>query len=228
MKKLILSLTLAAVLLLVKPGASLADCNQIYGGGETCTTTNTFSIQKLVKKPGKGGGQFVNNMSINDPRYSPAQTVSFQIIVKNTGNQTIPNITVVDTFPQFVSFVSGPGNYNAANKTLTFNVVNLNAGQIVKYTVTGKIADSNIMPADQGIVCLINQATGTDNNGMANSTSSQFCVEKQVLGTNTPQVLPMPKVTKTPSTGPEMLPLLALFPGALGGLILRRKTKKTS
>jgi uncharacterized repeat protein (TIGR01451 family) len=226
MQKLITLFALTLVLFALKPQNAFADCSQMYGGGVSCPTYS-FSIQKLVQKPGKGGGSYVNNMSINDPRYSPGQKVNFQIVVKNTGSQAISNINVVDSFPQFVSFVSGPGNFDNSTKALTFNIVNLNAGQTAKYTLTGKIADSNIMPSDQGVLCLINQATATDNNGNADSVSSQFCVEKQVLGTKVPQVLPAPQVTKTPATGPEMLPLIGLLPGGLAGFILRRKSSKT-
>jgi hypothetical protein len=41
----------------------------------------------------------------------------------------------------------------------------------------------------------------------------------------TPIILPVAKVKTTPPTGPEMLPLFALIPGALGGLYLRKKSK---
>lgn len=206
---------------------AFAECQPIYGGGQTCTSYS-FSIQKLVQVPGKGGGSFVNSLSINDPKYSPSNNVSFQVVVTNTGSQTIPTITIVDQFPEFLGFVSGPGSYNASNKTLTFTVTNLGAGQsTTPFTIVGKIADEKTLPTDQGIICPLNQVTGTDNNGLINSSSSQFCVQKGVLGTSVPQVFTAPKVVSTPATGPEMLPLLALIPGALGGFILRKKSYKT-
>lgn len=228
MKKILAIILLTLLVIALKPQTANADCSQIYGGGENCTTSNSFSIQKLVQKPSKGGGNYVNSLSINDPKYTPKQNVSFQVMVKNTGSQTIPSLTVTDTFPQFVSFVSGPGNFDTTNKTLTFTVSNLNQGQSVTYTIVGKLADSNLMPVDQAVLCLVNQVNGTDNNGMTNSSSSQFCIQKTVLGASVPpKVLPAPKVTKTPATGPEMLPLLALLPGGLAGFILRRKSNKT-
>lgn len=227
MKKLITLTILTTLLFALKPQGASADCTALYGGGEECPPSFSYSIQKLVQKPGKAGGEYVNNLSINDPKYSPTQTVSFEITVKNTGSQTIPTITVTDTFPQFVSFVSGPGSFDANNKTLTYTINNLEAGKTVKNTVTGKIADSNLMPSDQGIVCLINQARAKDSNGAENASSSQFCVQKQVLGGSTPQVLPAPSVTSTPATGPEMLSLAMLLPGAIGGFILRRKANGT-
>lgn len=228
MKKILSIIFLALLVITLKPQAVSADCSQIYGGGQNCTTSNSFSIQKLVQKPGKGGGSYVNSLSINDPKYSPNQNVSFRVTVKNTGSQTIPSLTVTDAFPQFISFVSGPGNFDTASKTLTFTVSNLNQGQTVTYTIVGKISNSNLMPQDQAVLCLVNQVDATDENNMTNSSSSQFCIQKTVLGASVPpKVLPAPKIVKTPATGPEMLPLLALIPGGLAGFILRRKSNKT-
>ena len=223
MKKLFTLLILGAILFAFKPTVASADCSALYGGGESCSTIYNYTIQKYVQVPGKTGGEYVTNLSINDPKYSPSQNVSFQIVVKNTGGQTIPTINVVDTFPQFVTYVSGPGSFDTNTKTLSFTVSNLEAGKAMTYTVVGKISDANLMPADQGTVCLINAVQGTDNNGAVSSSQSQFCVQKTVLGT-TPNVLPGTVITSTPATGPEMLPLLALLPGGLGGLILRKKS----
>lgn len=226
MKKFLNTILISGLLLgalSVAPSQALADCQAIYGGGQVCTTNFSFTIEKMVQRPGKGGGDFVDNLSINDARYSPSDTVNFKILVKNTGTQTIPTITVVDTFPQFINFVSGPGTYDSNTKTLTFAVNNLGAGQSQTYDVSGKVSDSSLLPSDQGVICLINNAKGTDNNGITDSRNSQFCVQKTVTST-TPQVIGTSTVTSTPATGPEMLPLLALIPGGLGGLILRKKS----
>lgn len=207
------------------PSKVLAECTQVYGGSESCTSSNEFSIVKTVQTPVKGG-TYVNNLSINDAKYSPTSVVSFKIAVKNTGNAVIPTLTVSDTFPQFLSFVSGPGNFDTNTKKLTFTVTNLQPGQTQTYDVTGKVAESNLMPSDQGVICLINQASATDADGATNTSSSQFCVEKTVLGSSFPVYTTKGGITTTPATGPEMLPLMALIPGGLGGLLLRRKSIK--
>ncbi|MEK7160197.1 MAG: hypothetical protein AAB702_01835 [Patescibacteria group bacterium] len=207
--------------------SAFAQCQPIYGGGQTCTSFS-FSIRKLVQVPGKAGGNFVNSLSINDAKYSPSNKVNFQVVVTNTGSETIPTITVVDQFPDFLGFVSGPGSFDSNNKTLTFTVTNLGAGQsTTPFIIIGKIADEKSLPTDQGIICPLNQATGTDSNGLINSSSSQFCVQKGVLGAAVPQVFEAPKIVSTPATGPEMLPLMALIPGGLAGLILRKKSYKS-
>lgn len=209
------------------PTSAFAECTQTYGGSQSCTTSNAFSIEKTVETPGKGGGSFVDNLSINDPKYAPTDVVSFKINVKNTGTQVIPTLTVSDTFPQFISFVSGPGSFDSNSKKLTITVTNLQPGQSQTYDVTGKVADANLMPSDQAVVCLINQAAATDNTGATNTSSSQFCVQKSVTGTSQPQVVGTTKgglPVTTPATGPEMLPIMALIPSALAGFALRKKS----
>lgn len=223
MKKSLYTILIAGAVLIssaVLPSRAFAQsCEGLYGGGEVCVTTTTFSIQKFVQTPGKAGGDYVTNLSINDPKYSPSQTVSFKLVVKNTSSNTISSLTVKDTFPQFISFVSGPGSFDSNSKTLTFTINNLGANQSQEFFVTGKIAEANLLPSDQGIVCVINQASATDPNGDTNSTSSQFCIQKQVLGAA------QPVLVTTPATGPEMLPLALLLPGGLGGLLLRKKSQ---
>ena len=224
MKKIFNFVILTVLSLALAGGVSpvFADCQSVYGGGQTCAFN--YTINKLVQVPGKGGGQYVDNLSINDPKYSPSQNVNYQIIVTNTGNNTIPTLTINDVFPQFITFVSGAGNYSQSNNTLNFKISNLEAGKSVTYTLTAKTADSNKLPNEQGIVCVINQVSATDQNGQVQSDSSQLCIQKNVL----PAVAPAPKIVATPATGAEMLPLLGLIPGGLGGILLRNKSKKIS
>jgi uncharacterized repeat protein (TIGR01451 family) len=218
MKRVFISLLLFVALGFFAPKV-FADCQILYGGGETCTSYN-FYVQKFVQVPGTSN--FVGNIYPGGPTYSLSQTVNFQIAVVNTGDSTISTITVVDTFPQFVSFVSGPGTFNSSNNTLTFVVNNLGAGQTQTFNVSGKIAGSGV---PTGAPCIVNQVTGTDNNGNSSNSSSEFCIQNGVTPTLTPALLPVVPVTKTPPTGPEMLPIALLIPGALSGLYLRRKSK---
>jgi uncharacterized repeat protein (TIGR01451 family) len=206
---------------------AFADCQEIYGGNQNCTTSFTFTVQKLVQVPGTNGSNFVNNLSINDAKYAPNQVVNFKINVTNTSSQTIPTITVTDVFPQFLSFATGSGSFDTNSKTLTFTIQNLKAGETRTFNISGQLADASSFPQDQGTTCLINQANGTDNNGAVNASSSQFCVQKAVLGSSSfPVVTTKGGLVTTPATGPEMLPLMALIPGGIAGLLLRKKSIK--
>lgn len=238
MKKLFTIFALSLLLLSFKAENTFASgCTPIYGGGESCPEYS-FSLQKNVQKPGKAGGEFVNNLSINDPKYSANQNVTFKVTIKNTGTKRVPSVTIADIFPKYLSFVSGPGNFNSKSNTLVFSVSGLSEGQEATYTIVGKIADTNALPNDSGVICQINQAIGTDSSGAVNRASSQFCIQKEVLGTqetsststtNTTKgglkVMATPELTTTPATGPGMLSLAFIIPTALGGLLLRKRSK---
>jgi uncharacterized repeat protein (TIGR01451 family) len=200
------------------PGKAYADCQTVYGGGQNCTYSS-FSLQKFVQVPGQSN--FVSNLYSNTP-FALSQTVNFQIVVTNTGSENLSSVTMVDTFPQFVSFVAGPGSFNTNNNTLTFVVNNLNIGQSQTFNVSGKVANSGV---PLGTPCVMNQVAGTDNNGDTNAASSWFCIQNVINVTPTPVLLPVAQVKTTPPTGPEMLPLALLFPGGLAGLFLRKKSK---
>jgi uncharacterized repeat protein (TIGR01451 family) len=208
MKRLLSLLFLLGILGLL-PSKAYADCQPIYGGGETCTSY-TFIVQKYVQVPGTNN--YVSNLYSSGPNYSLSQTVNFRIDVINTGNLTISSISIVDILPQYLKFVSGPGTYNSNDRSLIFVVTNLGAGQTQSFYVNGQVYGSGV---PQGITCVVNQVTGTDNNGNSSNSSSKYCIQRTIS-----------KVVTTPATGPEMLPLALLFPGALGGIILRKKSNK--
>jgi uncharacterized repeat protein (TIGR01451 family) len=223
MKKLLFSILFLGTFVALgatAPSLTYADCQTLYGGGQTCTNFN-FTVNKLVQIP--NGSNFVDNLSVNDQKFSPSQTINYELIVTNTGNNSIPTLNVVDTFPQFINFVSGPGSFNSSNNTLSITVNNLGAGQSQTFNLKATTANSSTVP--QGITCVTNQVNATDPNNVTDSDSSQACIQNTVAPTPTPVILPVVPVKTTPPTGPEMLPLALLFPGAIGGLFLRRKSK---
>lgn len=216
-------------------GAGYAGCQPIYGGGETCVTSGNLLINKTVQTPfstTKGGvaqGAFVDNLSVNDSKFAPGETITFKISVTNSGDAVISNVTVTDTLPVYVSFVAGPGNFDSNTKKLTFQVTNLNPGETREFTLTGKVADSNTLPSNQTVTCDVNQAQATADNGQKSTDNAQFCVEKQVVPTTKGglPILPVPqKKFVAPETGPEMLALIGLIPSGLAGLYLRKRTSK--
>lgn len=223
MKKLFVSLLLViSSLLFVAPVS--AQCTPVYGGGVTCPAI-TVSINKTVANPQTA--VFVDNLGVNDPKFAVEQIVNFRIAVTNTTNQSIGRVIVKDIFPQFVSFVSGPGSFDANNKTLSFEVTNLNAGETRTFDVQGKTAAENQLPATAGIVCITNQATATLDDGRLTADNSQLCVEKKVIAAQV-VVTKGGVVTQIPSTGPELYSLLILVPSALLGVVLRKKAKTIS
>jgi len=204
-------------------------CQPIYGGGETCASTDNIILDKKVLDPSaktKGNVEsYVDNLSVNGAKYFPSQHVKFQITLTNTSASTLSEITVKDILPSYVDFVSGAGNYDKSTKTLTFKVINLNSNETRKYIIDTKAVDASKLPNGQGVVCVVNQASANIKDSEAKD-NSQFCIQKTVATTKGGlPVMSPPNLTQTPATGPEMLSLFGLIPAALGGLFLRRRSK---
>jgi len=228
MKKYFIAISFLALAFFAMPRPSFADvsCYPIYGGGQTCFTTSNILINKSVQNPKTG--QFVDNLGINDIRYSPDQTVTFQIAVQNTGNSKIDRAIVTDTLPSYVSFKSGPGNFDSNSKTLTFEVDNLAVSETRTFTVQAIVNHLNQLPQNQ-ITCVVNQASAQIvQTGQESTDNSQFCIQTSTPVT-TKGGLPVysaPTMTTTPGTGPEMVVLPLLSGSGALGWFLRKKTIK--
>lgn len=228
MKKLFLSLTILFLSLFILPAtptfASSTSCTIIYGGGQVCPEEVSFRVKKLVQTAPKSSSFTEDDLSINDKKFPVNEEIKFKIVIENTGTKDINDIKVIDTIPQFVNFVSGPGTFNASAKTLTFNI-DLPKGATHTEIITGRVTDASMLPQDKSIVCVINSVRAEAPNGAVAEDSIQFCIEKKVLGlVPTPQVFETPSVTTIPTTGAETIYLAGIVAGGIGGLILRKRT----
>jgi uncharacterized repeat protein (TIGR01451 family) len=111
---------------LVLPGVVSADtnsnCTPVYGGGSSCNQTGLI-IDKKVKHP--QNNSFVDNLTVNDPKYNPDQPITFRISITNSGTTELKPLTVTDTLPAFLTGVSGPGSFDAGKNIVTFTVASL-------------------------------------------------------------------------------------------------------
>jgi len=223
--------------ILLSPGIVTADnqenCQPIYGGGESCVQKGKVAINKTVRNPQTL--QYVENLGVQDPKYSPNQTVQFQITVKNTSNTPIGNIEIKDRLPQYLDCASEVSSQcNNATKIITFTIDNLNANEIKIYTFKGKVASINNLSEDKEAICLVNQALATQNK-QTSQDNSLFCIQKNEAPSATTQqtnpgstkgglpVYPPSRTKSTPGTGPETVALFGLLASGLFGFMLRQK-----
>lgn len=234
--KTALSLVLfLAVVSLLFPLKSFADtsCQPIYGGGQSCVTTNNIVVNKTVLNPQTN--QFVDNLSINDPKYQPGFVTNFKISITNTGNNNISKVDVKDIFPQYVSFGSGAGTFDSNSNTLSFSVTNLAPNETRTFGIVGRIFDTDQIPVASGsVVCVVNQAIAMINNASVSQDNAQLCIEKTLAAktfvtTATKGGFPVLSpvlTTSSPKTGPEALALFAMIPTGLAGWFLRKHSIK--
>jgi len=204
---LISGLALTALAATSSPAFASDYCITQYGGTETCRPTDLL-INKQVRSL---NGDIVENLGFDQP-FAPGADILFQLTIKNASGQTFDPVTVKDVLPSYLTFVSGPGTYDSANRTLTFTLNNLIAGE----TRTVQVM-ANILPTTVSSVCVTNYAEArADNVGRSDSDTAQFCIK-------TPNVL---GVTTLPVAGYNDLLLLLPFAGAglTGIALLRRKS----
>ncbi|GIW62078.1 MAG: hypothetical protein KatS3mg089_0930 [Patescibacteria group bacterium] len=196
-------------------------CPTQYGGecpGEIAL------IKKYVQDPVTKS--YEDTLESNGNKFSPEDPVFFKIRVTNTGNETLNNIKIEDQFPDLISFVSGAGKFDNNTKKLSFEIDKLQTGETKEYIVKGKIVASNMLPANESLICVLNKASIIIN-GQISSDTAQLCIEKPVLGTKTKgglNIFPPPQTVTTPQTGAETFALLSLLPAAVIGTLLKYKS----
>lgn len=166
-------------------------CQPIYGGGETCTTSD-LAVDKTVFNPQSTNvndpSAFVNNLGSNDAKYKAGFNVTFHIKVTNTMNAPLNKIQVKDVFPQVLQFVADfspkPGSFNQNNSTWTATIDNLKQNESITYTLVGRVVAENQLPKDQTITCATNQATATTSDNKTVTDTAQFCIQRQAVSTS--------------------------------------------
>lgn len=226
--KLFSIVTTASIgLSLLSATPALADT--IYGGYgygygyNSPTLEKKISLDKKVKNPQTGS--FVDQMTLNDPKFVADQAIVFQVVVTNNGGIKLSNVLVKDIVPQYVTLTDSSLAYDQNTKTYSLTIPSLNPGESKTFTFNGKIASSAQLPVNSGSFCLVNQATATSDTATAQD-NAQFCVNvpSQPTTKGGLPVYPTPSVNKTPQTGPEALVLFALAPLAGIGQFLRKKS----
>jgi len=231
--KLFLLFVIGYWFLVVAPRAQAdVSCQPIYGGGQSCITTNNIIVNKTVLNPQTN--QFVDNLNINDPKYQPGFVASFQISVTNTGNSNVSRVDVKDIFPQYVNFGSGAGTFNSNANTLSFSLANLAPNETRTFGVVGRVFNADQIPVSIGsVICVVNQAIAMINGNNISQDNAQFCIEKTSVAIPVTTatkggfpVFPPVSTTSTPKTGSESLALLVLVPSGIAGWLMIRYSNK--
>ncbi len=188
-------------------------------GGQYESPCQSYSIlvDKMVAKPGTEN--YVDNLSISDyPRFAPSQTVLFKVTIKNTSTTTFGGMTAKDFVPDYLTPIEGPGTFDSTTRTISWDAGAFAVDEQKTYYFKMQVATQSNLPADKGLLCgiedgLVNKAQAWSNT-TTDDDSSQFCIEKQVVG-----------APKVPSAGPELgILLLSGQVALLGvGIYLKRK-----
>lgn len=195
-------------------------CVPVYGGGTSCPPEGEY-VDKTVKNPATGA--YVDALGPEHPvntRYQPGDEVSFRIQVKNSSNQAINHLDVIDTLPLYTTFVSGPGAFNAGSRTVNYTIDSLAAGAVNEQFLTVRVVPANDLAKDKTLLCgregVKNVVTMTEEGRATKYDEAPFCIAKP---------LPAITATKVPAAGVEVFVLPGLLSLLGGGLYLGRKAR---
>jgi uncharacterized repeat protein (TIGR01451 family) len=120
---------------------------------EGVTPPKNLTVNKMVQDPRVK--TFVENLGPADVEsaYKPGQEVLYRLVIKNDSGETFNPVTVEDTFPTYLTFVSGPGTYDKGANRLFIKVENLIAGQSKTIDILAKVADVKDLPKDKAMFC---------------------------------------------------------------------------
>lgn len=202
-----LSLIIFALgLFLVTPALAAVRCETQYGGNEVCVRTGNLQVNKEVFDPQRN--IFVDNLTLNDHRFTPGEEVRFKITVKNVGDATLDNVNVMDTLPNMLT--SGDGNP-------FFQLKDLAAGKSEEREIKVKVVGADKFPADKSVLCVVNSAEAVSGDNKDHD-AAQLCLERKVF----------PK--QLPPTGPEhwFMALFGSFLAGTTGIYLLKFSKKNT
>lgn len=193
------------------PSYSAVRCETQYGGREVCVRTGQLQIDKEVFNPQES--KFVDNLGINNHKFTPGEEITFKLKVKNVGDATFDKVSVTDTLPSLLELTSG---------STSFEISDLTPGETEEREIKTKVAASGNFPGDKTIVCVINTAEVISGSEKDRDTT-QVCLERKVVG-------PAPGAPPViPPTGPEdWLPLfvLSLLTSATGLYLIKLNRKQ--
>jgi uncharacterized repeat protein (TIGR01451 family) len=183
--------------------------------GENCTYPADLTVNKKVKNPITN--DFVENLGSTDPTFSPGSTITFKLIVKNSSGETFNPVSVVDQFPDYLTYVgsSVQGTYDAGQRRLVMTLQNLISGETREIEVTAKVADRNAFPKERSFFCTSNYTTVTaPARPDGDDDSAEFCMTTNVNGAT---YLPVAGFNELIT----ILPFLSL--GGIGLVLLKKK-----
>lgn len=183
----------------------------VYGGGIISPREGDVLIEKKVLNP--ASGIYVDHLSPTDPMYHPLDIISFQIRVQNSGEEELSEIVLTDTLPDYLDYMSGPGEYDEENRQVNFTVDNIVGGASEVFEIKARISHQSTLSEDKNVVCPVNVVEAVAGE-RTDRDESQFCIEKEQV--------PPPAI---PESGPAgwMITIPGLFTSLFAGFYLKRK-----
>ena len=174
--KIILNLIVFVAVLVLSTNTVLASGQYGQYGGET--ESGRVMVDKLVRHPKTG--EYVDNLGLNDPKFSAESSVFFKIVVENTGNSLLNEINVTDFLPEHLQYISG-GTYNTDTREVKFTFNDVAPGDRRNTILQAKVNSLSSLPAEKTILCPINKVVASSPQDGSDEDTAQLCIAKKPM-----------------------------------------------
>jgi len=160
---------LAAVLAVIAPvKKSLA---QYYSQGED-------SVQIVVDKTVRPieDSKFCDNISTEQKVFVENNEIEFKIVIKNSGNNDLTNLSVEDYLPKYLTLIFYPGVFNLTENKIETSIDKLGPGESKEYLIRARISDLPKSVYSNKYIQMTNKVTVAAN-GVSDSDKTVYYVE---------------------------------------------------
>ncbi len=220
-KSLITPVFVVALVATILTKPVFADCTPNYGGGETCTYTKKFTIEKFVKLEGDSNWKDEVSVDLNDDDEKD-KDVMFKIVITaniedadgiDPDDVEFDDMKMKDSLPDELKFLD-----DESQDELVEEWDNFKPGETKTFYFTTKIRNSEKDKEGEFEKCVVNKAKLYYKDDLQGSDSAVVCYKKtgDVLG----DVSELPETGEFPVTGMAGMGLIAL------GSVMKLKRKK--
>lgn len=175
MKQKIFAITvfLTAMFVLAAPKVN---ANYLYG---VTQPSRQIIVDKKIKPI--NSGDWAENLSLSKVAFVAEDKIDFKLIVKNSGEEELTKIKVIDYLPEYANFVSGSEGYQLNDGQVEWEIEKLQPGEEKEFTLQVAVAKSDQLPEADNF-CVTNRARVEVETGENDEDLAQFCIETRILG----------------------------------------------
>jgi len=134
--------------------------------------TRQLIVDKRVRTSTVGDWQ--DNLPASQVVLKEGEMIEFEITVKNSGDQELNQIQLVDYLPSYLNFIFGPNQPND-QKEVNWVIDQLAPGEEQRFRIRAQISGSDSV-VNEGTFCLLNRVRAEAETGEADEDTASFCI----------------------------------------------------
>jgi len=127
-----------------------------------------------------------DNLSSDDVLFAAEELVFFKIYVKNTGDKTLYDVTLVDYLPEYTNYILSSGTLNSDKDKTEWSIGELAPGEEKEYFLRVQVKDSNNLPEMDTFIAT-NKARVDTKSGESDEDTAQFPISTRILAAKLPE-----------------------------------------